>query len=389
MVARATGNETVSFASHIAPLLVENCVGCHIDAMQVRGGLNMTTFAQLLRGGDSGPVITPGKGEASLLVRKLRGSEGDRMPAGGRPALSEASIALVSKWIDEGATLDGASENQPITVMSQLAWVAQAKPSEISDRRAQLATEHLALANASNATIHHETTEHFQVLGTAAAGTVKLVAEQAELLVPKTKAMIGGPDGEAYYRGRATIFVLPKRYDYSEFAKMVEQRSVPTDWNSHWHDDGIDAYVAVVATDRDEPEVIAQRLITPLAALAMATRGPDVPRWLAEGVGVNLAASGRGVLDREDRRRLEAEIYQAASATKNAKEFLAGKLTPDQSDRLGTAIVSTMLDRSRRRQFDAMLGELQTGAAFDAAFTRSFGLNIGAYVDAWLANVKR
>ncbi len=389
MVVRATGKETVSFASHIAPLLVDNCGGCHIDAMQARGGLRMDTFAQMLRGGDSGSVITPGKGEASLLVRKLRGSEGDRMPAGGRPALSDESISLVSKWIDEGATLDGASENQPITVMSQMAWVAKATPAQVSERRLKLANEHFALANAANAAIHQETTEHFHVLGTASAGTLKLVAEQAELLLPQTKTLVGGPNGEAYYRGRATIFVLPKRYDYSEFAKMVEQRGVPNDWNSHWQFDGIDAYVAVVATDRDELEVISQRLVTPIAALAMATRGGDVPRWLAEGVGVNLSASGRGLLDRDARRKLEAEIYEAASAAKNSKQFLESKLTPEQSDRIGTAIVSTMVDRSRRRQFDAMLRELESGTAFDTAFAKSFGANIASYVDGWLGMVQK
>jgi mono/diheme cytochrome c family protein len=389
MVARATGKETVSFASHIAPLLVENCVGCHIDAMQVRGGLNMSTFAQLLRGGDSGAAITPGKGEASLLVRKLRGSEGDRMPAGGRPALSEESISLVSKWIDEGATLDGASENQPITVMSQLAWVAKATPAQVSERRAEIANEHFALANSANAEIRQETTNHFHVLGTVSAGTVKLVAEQAESLMPRSKTIVGGPDGEAYYRGRATIFVLPKRYDYSEFAKMVEQRGIPAEWESHWRFDGIDAYIALVASDGDEPEMIAQRLVTPIAALAMATRGGDVPRWLAEGVGVNLAASGRGMLDREARRDLESQIYEAAIATKDSKQFLEGKLTPDQSDRIGTAIVSTMVDRSRRRQFDMMLRGLESGAAFEAAFAKSFGVNIAGYVDAWLAMVRK
>jgi len=125
-VRRSTGSETVSFAADIAPLLVGNCNGCHIDAMQTRGGLRMDTFAQLLRGGDSGDVIIPGKGEESLLIQKLRGKVGEQMPAGGRPALSDESIKLISTWIDEGATLDGASDSQPLRVMSQLAWAASA-----------------------------------------------------------------------------------------------------------------------------------------------------------------------------------------------------------------------------------------------------------------------
>ncbi len=387
MVRRATGNETVSFASDIAPLLVENCNGCHIDAMQTRGGLRMDTFAQLLRGGDSGAVVEPGKGAASLLVRKLRGSEGDRMPAGGRPALADDSIELISKWIDEGATLDGASENQPLAVMSQLAWASQATASQVSERRKQLAGDHLALANAAKAPIEELQTDHFQVLGTSSAGTLKLVTEQAEELLKQTRTLVPGPDGESYYRGRATIFVLPKRYDYSEFAKMVEQRGIPAEWQSHWQYDGIDAYVALVATERDEPEAIASRLLTPITALAVATRSGDVPRWFAEGLGVAMSARGR-TLDREARRELEAQIYESTAAMKEAKQFLEGKLTPEQADRIGAALATTMIDRTRRRQFDGLLRELDSGTPFATAFTKSFGVNESDYINAWLRMVR-
>ncbi len=109
-VKRATGKETVSFAKDIAPILLQNCNGCHIDAMQVRGGLRMDNFALLLKGGDTGAVVDGGKSAMSLLVRKLKGEEGQRMPAGGRPPLSDEQITLISKWIDEGAALDGGDE---------------------------------------------------------------------------------------------------------------------------------------------------------------------------------------------------------------------------------------------------------------------------------------
>ena len=54
---KPTRKETVSFARDIAPILVENCKGCHIASRQVQGNFRMDTFAQLLRGGDSGGVI--------------------------------------------------------------------------------------------------------------------------------------------------------------------------------------------------------------------------------------------------------------------------------------------------------------------------------------------
>ena len=150
--------------------------------------------------------------------------------------------------------------------------------------------------------------------------------------------------------------MLPGRYDYSEFAKMVESRSVPSQWSSHWKFDGIDGYVAVVATERDEDEAISDRLLSPLVCLAVATRGGDVPRWFAEGVGAALAArKGGGDRDRDAKLKCEAETSEAIAVMTDAKSFLTGKLSPLQSDRIGAALAESMLDRSRRKSFDACL----------------------------------
>ncbi len=386
-VRRSTGKETVSFAKDIAPILVENCKGCHIDAMQTRGGLNMTTFAGLFRGGDSGAVIQPGSGSASLIVKKIRGLEGDRMPAGGRPALAPESIALISTWIDEGATLDSTSENQPLSVMSQLAWAASASDEEVSTRRGELAADHFKLTNASKSPINEKTTDHFYVIGTASAATLDVVATAAESQMKTVKSVVSGDDGDGFYHGRATLFVLPRRYDYSEFAKMVEARGVPSDWSSHWQFDGIDAYIAMVASDSDEKDVIESRLLAPLTGLAVATRGSDVPRWFAEGVATATAARKKG-FDRAERQRIELEISQAIAAMGDAKKFLSGKLTPEQTDRIGAAIASSLLDRTHRRNYDRCMQLLADGATFDQAFEQSFGATPTQFIDAWMRWVR-
>jgi mono/diheme cytochrome c family protein len=383
-VRRSTGSETVSFAADIAPLLVGNCNGCHIDAMQTRGGLRMDTFAQLLRGGDSGDVINPGKGEESLLIQKLRGKVGEQMPAGGRPALSDESIKLISTWIDEGATLDGASDSQPLRVMSQLAWAASATPAQMSERRQQLAEKHMKLVTASGGDVESKTTDHFFVVGTASSGTIDLVAQQAEAHMKTVKTVVTGKAGESVYHGRATIFVFARRYDYSEFAKMVESRGIPSNWTSHWKYDGIDAYVSLVATERDEPEEIDNRILSPAVSLAIATCGSGVPRWLAEGVGVVTAHREGGGGDRDARRKVEAETSEALAAMKNAKQFLDEKLTPVQTDRIGAAIVTSMLDRTYRRNFDALLRNLRDGKPFDRAFTEAFGGPPVTFVETWM-----
>ena len=384
---QATGKETVSFSGDVAPLLVESCKGCHINAMRASGGLNMDTFAQLLRGGDSGDIVIPGNGEESLLVKKLRGSMGLRMPAGGRPAFSEDSIKLISTWIDEGATLDGASDNQPLQVMSQLAWAAAATPDELSDRRSEIAGENIKLVVPGGADLTTETTDHFFVVGSAAPDTIKLVAELAEDQMKAVKSVVSADVGQAFFKGRATIFVMPKRYDYSEFAKMVEGRGIPNGWSSHWKYDGIDGYVSLVATDRDDRDEIEARLTSPLVSLAVATRGGDVPRWLAEGTG-KVIAKRHGNTEKPSRGRtpktsVNQELVEALTAMGSAKQFLDGKLTPEHSDLIATELMSAMLDRAQRKGFDGLLRNLSRGLPFEKAFIQSFEATPQQFVEAW------
>jgi hypothetical protein len=89
------------FEKRIRPVLVEHCYACHaVDAQRLRGGLQLDSREALLRGGDSGPVVVPGKPEASLLLEALR-YETYQMPPDGK--LSDQVIADFSQWISMGA----------------------------------------------------------------------------------------------------------------------------------------------------------------------------------------------------------------------------------------------------------------------------------------------
>ncbi|TWU40678.1 c-type cytochrome domain-containing protein [Novipirellula artificiosorum] len=388
-IKRATGEETVRFAAEVAPLLVESCKGCHLDAMQTRGGLSLDTFAQLMRGGDSGPILVPGNAADSLLIQKLRGMSGDRMPAGGRPPLADQAIEMISTWIDEGARLDAADAGQPLEVMSQLAWVANATATQVSEKRKQQSRRDLQLIDAAQEAPPQTETEHFLVTGNASDKTIEWVAKLAEQQWKLTKTIVPGGKGEDYYHGRATIFVMPRRYDYSEFCKMIEQRDVPADWNRHWKFDGLGAYVVVVAADDDDDQTVASRLTAPLVSLAVATRGSDIPRWFAEGVGTNVALANAGKVDRATLQRQQQETIAAVAAMENAKQFLEQQLKPEQTDRIGAAITSTMMDRTRRKNFDSLLRMLDTGTPFEQAFLKAANTTPAEYVTAWLAWVKR
>src|SRR5581483_10404666 len=56
----------VSFAKSVAPIFTQRCVACH-NARTAKGRLNMETYANLAKGGESGPAFVPHKSADSNL----------------------------------------------------------------------------------------------------------------------------------------------------------------------------------------------------------------------------------------------------------------------------------------------------------------------------------
>jgi hypothetical protein len=89
------------FESEIRPLLVERCYKCHSSrAKELKAKFSLDTREGLLRGGETGPAIIPGKPDQSLLLKALRYDELEMPPDN---KLTEAQISAVEKWIRIGA----------------------------------------------------------------------------------------------------------------------------------------------------------------------------------------------------------------------------------------------------------------------------------------------
>ena len=95
----------MDFARDVQPVLTSKCLTCH-SGSSAQAELKLHTRAELLSGGASGPAIVPGDAENSLLVRKISGQQGMRMPPAGAP-LAPETIAIFRQWIDEGARFEG------------------------------------------------------------------------------------------------------------------------------------------------------------------------------------------------------------------------------------------------------------------------------------------
>ena len=89
----------VDYASQIQPIFDQNCTSCHGSS----GGLRLTSYEDLMSGGNSGSSIIAGDASNSLLVQRIDGSVNPLMPKDSQ-ALPDSTINLIMKWINEGAT---------------------------------------------------------------------------------------------------------------------------------------------------------------------------------------------------------------------------------------------------------------------------------------------
>jgi WD40 repeat protein/mono/diheme cytochrome c family protein len=100
----------VSFSKEVAPILLKNCAACH-GATDFKGDYQVHTFAALMKAGESGDAsITPGDISKSYLYELISTTDaGSRMPKDGDP-LKPEQIALIKKWIEQGAKYDAADK---------------------------------------------------------------------------------------------------------------------------------------------------------------------------------------------------------------------------------------------------------------------------------------
>ena len=128
-----TRPDPVSFRDTVASILAKKCLGCHGDR-QAMGGLSMATFASLKRGGKvaGDTILEAGDPDASYLIESIGPDGSPRMPLK-LPPLSSAEIAVLTRWVKEGAKYDGPSpESTPLVtyvdVLADLPKVAMKTP---------------------------------------------------------------------------------------------------------------------------------------------------------------------------------------------------------------------------------------------------------------------
>ncbi len=106
LASRALATESVNFDRDIRPILSDNCYKCHGPDEQVRKAkLRLDTKDGMFRLKDGKSVIVPGKSDQSEMARRISSHDPDEMmpPPDSNRKLTVAQIALIKRWIDEGA----------------------------------------------------------------------------------------------------------------------------------------------------------------------------------------------------------------------------------------------------------------------------------------------
>jgi mono/diheme cytochrome c family protein len=364
-----TGKETISFSKEIAPVLLENCKGCHINGRQAAGGLRMDDIQQLLQGGDSGSLLDTQTPAESLIVKKLRGTAGgQRMPAGGRPPLPIESINLIENWIREGAVFDGPSPNTNIEIIANRAWAAQANHGELFARRKLQATQKWNQTSPSTQPAIVEN-DQLILLGNVSPGRLEAIAASVNSAMTKTRKQFGAPENQPLIRGGLAVFVLKNRYDYSEFGRMIENRELPRVWLGHWRANAIDTYAVINGGEELTEDSLDAVALQVTAAAYLASLG-DSPYWFAEGVARNLVMTQHR---RDPRVKLwQASLPAAGQQVENAQMLTSGRLNEEAAGTVGMALANFMMNRNNRRRFDRLIDLLQENKNFEQALTATF-----------------
>ena len=99
------GTVPVDYVRDVSPILRSRCATCH-NAAEAGGELRLDTAAEVMKGGQNGVAILPGNsGESRLLQAVLQTGELKMPPPDEAKPLEEAQIAILRRWIDEGAVV--------------------------------------------------------------------------------------------------------------------------------------------------------------------------------------------------------------------------------------------------------------------------------------------
>ncbi len=362
---KPTGKETVSFGSHVAPVLLENCGRCHM-ARNPRGNFNMAQFRTFIRGGDSGTPVQAGNSANSNLIKRLRGVGGDVMPPSGK--LDDAVINNIAKWIDEGARFDTADANLTMQALAAKSKSEALSHDELVTFRKKEAGRIWKLVM-SDIEPQRKSSDKFNLMGTPTEEGLDAIAKQADSIADEISKKLGTDSRKHFIRGNGTIFVVTRRYDFGEFGKMLMRREFPRNLKAYWNHNTTIAYSALLRPQDKSLDEIRVVLTRQLASMHVADFSPSIPRWFADGLGFRVAEE----MYKKDPTVVawKKDAIAAANTMTRIDDFLMNRMDEDKSGLVSFLFVGQL--KSDRGKFKKLMNGLKDGENFDSVFTKVYG----------------
>lgn len=120
--------DPVLYEKDVEPIFASKCIVCH-SGKEIKGKLDLGSYETLVKGGQRGPSIIPGKGGESLLYKLMHREMKPYMPPKGEDPITAEELAIVKLWIDQGA-------KAPTGVREKIKIVVTAPPASVQPVRA-------------------------------------------------------------------------------------------------------------------------------------------------------------------------------------------------------------------------------------------------------------
>ena len=98
--AAVSAQEKITYQDHILPLVENSCGKCH-NPDKKKADLDLTSYASLLKGNGSGPVVVAGNPDSSKLWKAITHAEEPTMPPN-KPKMPDKELEVWRKWIAGG-----------------------------------------------------------------------------------------------------------------------------------------------------------------------------------------------------------------------------------------------------------------------------------------------
>lgn len=285
----------------------------------------------------------------------------------GKPPLSPDAIALVEKWIDQGARLDLLGSGAGL---AEIAAAGRARSLSHADLRTArfAAADKLWRRGLADEAPASESLDDVVVIGNLSKPQFERAAEAVEKAAAGVRKQLSGGDAPLL-KGGVACLLFAKPYDYSNFREAILGEERPKGLTGNAGVSGDVAYGALIvpestgeAADDDLTALAAEQI----AAAAFVARG--APAWFAQGAGRTVAmkvAPKAPVV-----RAWKAEAADAVAKLGSPEDFFGGHAGPVALAAIGGGFVSDLAASPAKLR--AVVERLDSGAAFDAAFAEAF-----------------